>query len=725
MGEKKWLLIFSGLLWFAFALAILLHMGIDAKDATKTTIDSKLKVYKTEEMMDVAEIHNNYQDEFEYYDQTEYAGSLSDGFFWFSITRDVITESYLLEDSLYFEISKPQLDSFTYYAVSMDGDIINTKAYGRSLDFDSRDIAHRYYYVPIDQIENVDTMYFMVETDSYLQFPTNVLSEMELIDFTTKDMLQNGIFYGAMLIMLLFNGILGLTIRDRRYIFFAAFIFANTLLQAVWDGFTFQYIWSTNGMIDLFANPFSINLTAITLLLFSRSIFNIAGKKAIYDFSFSSVLIFQIFCLLMVPFLPYSASVYLAMFNALLTVIVLVFIFVDKRIITKAEVTYLLAWEFFFAANLLSVAAGLKWIQYSQFIQMSPRIAVLGLTALFSLALTDKINTIEFQKHLEAEQRRLLRNLHDMHVKVSSSSNLEEGLKYLFEMFTRVFDFKQCVLVVMNDWDYHCEVYSNMENSGYCLPLSSEKYEQLSMQINKNSNEVAEDKDFMDAILGLTLPYHLTLPLINNGKAVGVIILYATKPVELKSTTQTMLRDYAKQIAITIDNKKLMERISFEAKYDALTNIYNRRYFFELALKDYKRAETALLIIDIDDFKNINDTYGHLVGDKVLVGAVNRLADVVKGKGYLGRYGGEEFVVYFIDKSKDEVYEMADQILSAFNRGTEEIIWQGSRQLINITVSVGMAFKEGTESVHDMMDHADKALYFAKGAGKNRKSVYQ
>ncbi|QDZ12104.1 putative bifunctional diguanylate cyclase/phosphodiesterase [Devosia ginsengisoli] len=171
------------------------------------------------------------------------------------------------------------------------------------------------------------------------------------------------------------------------------------------------------------------------------------------------------------------------------------------------------------------------------------------------------------------------------------------------------------------------------------------------------------------------------------------------------------------------------ERINFMARHDTLTALPNRTYFGELATEDMEARRFAgarprlvsLMIIDIDDFKHVNDTFGHIVGDELLMQVANRLRQTVPAEAVLARLGGDEFVIYR-GAVGDAAQAQADAaaILSAFS---EPFRLEGLT--LSVTVSVGLTTSAiATEALDDLMTKADLALYSAKGDGKARSQLF-
>lgn len=174
-------------------------------------------------------------------------------------------------------------------------------------------------------------------------------------------------------------------------------------------------------------------------------------------------------------------------------------------------------------------------------------------------------------------------------------------------------------------------------------------------------------------------------------------------------------------LRITTD---LMSELSSQSLTDPLTGIPNRRGFFSLAGRAMQNAipalPVALMICDIDRFKQVNDTYGHRVGDIVIQGFASLLHQASEGSGcIIGRLGGEEFVAFFPVTNLAGARVFAEGLRSAFATLSHEGIAESRR----VTVSIGVAESGGTESLDALIERADGALYKAKRSGRNRVEI--
>lgn len=164
----------------------------------------------------------------------------------------------------------------------------------------------------------------------------------------------------------------------------------------------------------------------------------------------------------------------------------------------------------------------------------------------------------------------------------------------------------------------------------------------------------------------------------------------------------------------------LVARLQHLASSDALTGLSNRRAFREQARSMLERSKGngVALLMDLDHFKSVNDTFGHAAGDTVLAVAAQRIRGILHSDDALGRLGGEEFAALLSNCTVSGAKEIAEQIRHAVE---EEPIRLDDGQEIHITLSIGLAAaSEGTGNIDTLLSHADEALYGAKKSGRNR-----
>lgn len=186
------------------------------------------------------------------------------------------------------------------------------------------------------------------------------------------------------------------------------------------------------------------------------------------------------------------------------------------------------------------------------------------------------------------------------------------------------------------------------------------------------------------------------------------------------------LFDITKQLISEIDARKQAEKELLQlASTDPLTGIANRRAFFESANKEVKRSlryerELSFLMIDIDDFKQINDFYGHSVGDELLKSFATALESYVRKNDLVARLGGEEFGILLPETEEENAFKLAKRIVEEIR----SLSIDTGQQALNFSISIGVSVHEKEEE--DIMltyERADAALYEAKEKGKDRASL--
>lgn len=161
---------------------------------------------------------------------------------------------------------------------------------------------------------------------------------------------------------------------------------------------------------------------------------------------------------------------------------------------------------------------------------------------------------------------------------------------------------------------------------------------------------------------------------------------------------------------------EMNRKLDYEATHDPLTKLYNRGYLIEEIQKRISRDNTSFIavIMDIDDFKKINDTYGHFFGDTVLQKFAELMEREVEGKGFAARFGGEEFMIIYDDDNRDvalkALHNIAEQ-LEAYYRKEKDI---------KVTFSGGLELYSSKKKIDELIINADRKLYQAKQNGKNQ-----
>ena len=258
---------------------------------------------------------------------------------------------------------------------------------------------------------------------------------------------------------------------------------------------------------------------------------------------------------------------------------------------------------------------------------------------------------------------------------------------------------------------------SNIENMDINLTseelLNIKKEEEFLINSEKTLKQTGDYKRDIHSIMGS--------PIKLRDKFIGYIIvehnIYKFMTIELK----LFLRSIANQIAIAIENSLLYKELEQINQRDALLGIYNRKYFFEYLEKNKSKKmndKFAIVMIDIDDFKNINDTYGHQFGDKILINTAKIISNGIDEDDILARYGGEEFILYISNFiNENSVYNKIEMIRDAVESSKVSF----NDEYKSVTASFGISFSTlNGIHINQLIKNADDLLYKAKKSGKNR-----
>lgn len=174
---------------------------------------------------------------------------------------------------------------------------------------------------------------------------------------------------------------------------------------------------------------------------------------------------------------------------------------------------------------------------------------------------------------------------------------------------------------------------------------------------------------------------------------------------------------------LLVENFYELQEIGQAAQADALTGLHNRRWFDDAFARQIKRCDEdgtsfCLILIDIDYFKRINDTYGHISGDRTLVAISRILANQLRPTDMLARYGGDEFALGLPNTKLDETFAIAERLRRAIE--FLSLPFRVDKSLPHLTVSIGVAQKQAGQTLEAMIAVADEALYRAKDGGRNR-----
>lgn len=535
--------------------------------------------------------------------------------YWYRFRIENISESQL---SRILEVSYPILDFVSIYTVK-NGEVLDSYWMGDKLPFNARKIKHRnfLYSFSIEPNDYLD-MYIRVQSEGSLQTPMALWDQSAFYIQDQRSQLWQGLFYGALVVMLLYNFFLFVSLRERSYFIYVLFVASSLASQAAIRGDTFQYLWPDsvwwhNKSVAIFTIAMMVTGYAFVMEFLQL-------KKKVpraYQFLYAMVA-FSLLMMLSVPFVPYSIIMPITSYFAFPVILFALYIAIKLSFKKDRTAQYFtLAWMSFSVGFMVFVLNKVGILPRTFITEHGIQIGTVLNVALLSFALAERIN----RANKDA-------------IKAQKASGVSDKI--------------------------------------------AREAQQEALRIQKRSNETLEA----------------------NVKE---------RTAELQSALNEL--------------SALNRRLEDLSSVDALTGVNNRGFFETQYDDEWKRASRekiplALLMIDIDFFKKINDNYGHLAGDKCLKEVAYAISQSAKRPiDTIARYGGEEFAIILPGTDVEGARYVAENI----RKDIESLKLEYEGAAILLTASIGLAAivpKDDNDRI--LIAAADGALYKAKLTGRNR-----
>lgn len=320
---------------------------------------------------------------------------------------------------------------------------------------------------------------------------------------------------------------------------------------------------------------------------------------------------------------------------------------------------------------------------------------------------------------------------------ITSIFILDDLLKTLVKLLQTSFGYYSVTVWLIADNELEAYLRAGINASGedlshfsVSLPLDTTS---LITEVCRNGIEylcqdTSDDWKFMPFAPFPDTRSELVLPLRKGKKVTGVLCMDHDFPNAFHEDDLVQMQSLADQVTIAIENARLFETVQKLATVDGLTGVSNRRQLMANGVREVERAlryhkPLCALMIDIDHFKYVNDSYGHAVGDMVLKAIAAECQKMLRSSDIMGRYGGEEFVIILTETN----LEAAEITANRLRMMIQNVEVNSKNEAICVTVSIGLAMlNEDTTLTFDaLLDNADHAMYEAKQSGRNRVCVYQ
>jgi len=298
--------------------------------------------------------------------------------------------------------------------------------------------------------------------------------------------------------------------------------------------------------------------------------------------------------------------------------------------------------------------------------------------------------------------------------KLNMNLKLEDMLQFLQRQLTKSFHPMETCFVFIKD--EKLEVTSS--SSDYLSTSLGEFYISFTYNHFKTSTDPLFIADY-EKSTGEVVPFQslMAVPMFDQQTLTGFCIALHKDSYFFSFDSFKLMQSLIHHCTLAISNSKLRGKMQAMVDHDHLTKLYARGYldrFVEKSIDEDQQG--AFILLDIDNFKHVNDTFGHQVGDKVLVQIANLIEQIIDGKGIGARWGGEELAVYLPRVNQDEGEKIGRALIEMVPKMTNP----------SVTISSGLTVwsHPNTESFHDVFHAADTALYQAKNNGKNQLCIY-
>jgi diguanylate cyclase (GGDEF)-like protein len=333
-------------------------------------------------------------------------------------------------------------------------------------------------------------------------------------------------------------------------------------------------------------------------------------------------------------------------------------------------------------------------------------------------------------------QAKYMTMLNNMNTLLSGSDNIEETMQILSGHLKLLLPFCSGVIylikssanylesiAIWNELTFHAAVFSPSQ----CWALRQGKVHEY---YYNEANVCCEHNENAKTSIS-----YMCVPLLAHNDVIGVLYLELIKAndqshKDIKQTVsknKLLIQNLAGQIALSISSIKMHDVLKTRSTRDGLTNLYNRSYLTDTLARDIERAKRgdivmAVVMMDIDLFKNVNDTFGHDAGDAILKQISALLTEMTRRSDIVCRYGGEEFLIVFYDTTLEKTVSRIEQMRQSIS----ELRFNFNNEKYSPTASFGIAMYlgHGDEDPDKLIKAADEALYKSKHDGRNRVTVY-
>lgn len=674
-----------------------------------------------------------------------------------------------LSDELLLEVGFPSLDRVSFYAETGTSGHWEKLETGDLVPFAERSIAHRNFVFPLrNRPSGQQTYYLRIASAGTLTVPLQVWRADAFDKYNQNTYALLALYFGMLLALMLYNLLVYFALRDRNYLAYVCVVIGMAVGQLSLTGLGNQFLWPGWPAWGNAVLPAGFAATAFFAALFTRGFLNTAQMAPRHDRVIVVLAWLSALVALSPAILPYTwAAILTSLIGIIFPAVAVSTGIICLQRGRPCARFFLLAWTLLLCGTAILALRNLGWLPTNFFTLYAMLIGSALEILLLSFALADRINILRIEKEraqndaLSASQRtereleervaERTRELSATNARLLASEEHERKRNQVLEVLAKGAPITDILTVLAQFVEQSaegklCSILLLDEQGKHLLmgaaPSLPDFFNQAVHGIEigdgvgscgtaafRRESVIVEDLQshpYWAAYRELAAKAGLfscwSEPIFSgNGEVLGTFAIYQRQTGGPSAADIVLIQQTSHLASITIERKRLDDLMWSQANYDLLTKLPNRRLFRDRLNLDIRKTHRAglllaLMFIDLDMFKEVNDTLGHDIGDLLLVDVAHRISGCVRDTDTVARISGDEFTVIMPELADtNRAEEVAQNIIHALTRP-----FFIAKETIFISASIGITlYPNDATELEDLLKNADRAMYAAKDQGRN------